>query len=208
MRSRSVLLAVALVMAPSAVRAADLVVWWDKGYYAEEDAALREIIAAFEQKTGKRVELVLRPQEGASRRPRRGARGRPAPGLRLWQPCLGACAPMGLRRSARRPFGGHRQLYEHLRSGGAQMGGDAQQQGPGRRPSTACPSVRGRTTSTSGRSFLKSAGFELSDIPQTWAAFWSFWCDEVQPAIRRATGREDIWAVGLSMSTRGVRQRR
>jgi multiple sugar transport system substrate-binding protein len=31
-------------------------------------------------------------------------------------------------------------------------------------------------------------------------AFWSFWCDQVQPAARRATGRDDIWGVGLNMS--------
>ena len=32
-----------------------------KGYYAEEDEAVREIIAAFEQESGKEVELVFRP---------------------------------------------------------------------------------------------------------------------------------------------------
>ena len=31
-------------------------------------------------------------------------------------------------------------------------------------------------------------------------AFWSFWCDQVQLAVRRATGRDDIWSVGLPMS--------
>jgi hypothetical protein len=61
MRGRAVVLAAAIIMAPLAAKAADLVVWWDKGYYAQEDDALREIIAAFEQETGKQVELVLLP---------------------------------------------------------------------------------------------------------------------------------------------------
>ena len=47
-----------LSLAPLGARAADLVVWWEKGFYEQEDAAVREIIAAFEQKTGKQVELV------------------------------------------------------------------------------------------------------------------------------------------------------
>jgi hypothetical protein len=34
------------------LRAADLVVWWQKVAYAQEDEALREIIAAFEQGGG------------------------------------------------------------------------------------------------------------------------------------------------------------
>jgi multiple sugar transport system substrate-binding protein len=49
-------------------------------------------------------------------------------------------------------------------------------------------------------SLLERAGFTLADIPQGWEAFWSFWCDRVQPAVRKAIGREDIWAVGLPMS--------
>ena len=63
MRSRAVILAVALVMSPLGARAADLVVWWDEGSYAEEDEAVGEIIAAFEQETGKQVELVLHPEQ-------------------------------------------------------------------------------------------------------------------------------------------------
>ena len=59
MRARAVVLAVAIVLAPLGARAADLVVWWEKGYYAQEDEAVREIVAAFEQKTGKQVELDL-----------------------------------------------------------------------------------------------------------------------------------------------------
>jgi multiple sugar transport system substrate-binding protein len=55
----SLLAASALLLAPLGVRAADLVIWWDKPFYAQEDDALREVIAAFEQKNGKQVELVL-----------------------------------------------------------------------------------------------------------------------------------------------------
>ena len=49
-------------------------------------------------------------------------------------------------------------------------------------------------------SLLEQAGFTLEDIPKEWDAFWSFWCDQVQPAVRQATGRDDIWGVGLPMS--------
>jgi hypothetical protein len=48
-----------LAIAPPGARAADLVVWWEKGQYAQEDDAVRETIAAFEQDSGKQVELVL-----------------------------------------------------------------------------------------------------------------------------------------------------
>ena len=50
------------------------------------------------------------------------------------------------------------------------------------------------------KSLLERAGLTLADIPKEWEPFWSFWCDKVQPAVRKATGRDDIWGVGLPMS--------
>ena len=87
-------------MAPLCAGAADLVVWWEQGYNPEEDVAVRETVAAFEQETGKRVELVRRRT------------------MTLWPKSLAAVQagqppdflfgldrlvlrPMGLRRSAR-----------------------------------------------------------------------------------------------------------
>src|SRR5215207_4991874 len=61
MRTRAVLLAAALMLVPLGARAADLVVWWEEGFYPEEDRAVQELVAAFEAKTGKDVELVRQP---------------------------------------------------------------------------------------------------------------------------------------------------
>ena len=35
---------------------------------------------------------------------------------------------------------------------------------------------------------LEKAGFKESDIPKGWNDYWSFWCDKVQPAHRKAAG--------------------
>jgi len=59
MRVRVILLAAALVLAPLGARAADLVVWWEEGYHLREDQAARELVAAFELKTGKQVEIAF-----------------------------------------------------------------------------------------------------------------------------------------------------
>ena len=50
------------------------------------------------------------------------------------------------------------------------------------------------------KSLLERADLTLDDIPKEWEPFWSFWCDRVQPAVRKALGRDDIWGVGLQMS--------
>jgi hypothetical protein len=56
-------LLILLTLAARDAKAADLVVWWDKGAYPQEDEAVGEIVAAFEQKTGKQVELVQPTQD-------------------------------------------------------------------------------------------------------------------------------------------------
>jgi ABC-type glycerol-3-phosphate transport system substrate-binding protein len=66
MRAQTVFVALALVLAPLGVRAADLVAWWDEGFYAEEDEAVREIIAAFEQETGKEVQTAGGPRRATT----------------------------------------------------------------------------------------------------------------------------------------------
>jgi ABC-type glycerol-3-phosphate transport system substrate-binding protein len=87
MRGRAVLLSAVLVLAPLGVRAADLVVWWDEGFYAEEAEAVRETVAAFEQRTGKQVELVFHPEGEHPEAIVGGAGGRQAARLRLRLPC-------------------------------------------------------------------------------------------------------------------------
>jgi multiple sugar transport system substrate-binding protein len=54
--------AVSWLLTTSPACAADLTVWWNKGWYPEEDEGIRRITAAFERETGNSVELNLYPQ--------------------------------------------------------------------------------------------------------------------------------------------------
>lgn len=45
---------------------------------------------------------------------------------------------------------------------------------------------------------LEKAGFKPSDIPTDWKGYWSFWCDKVQPAYRKATGSR-VYGIGMPM---------
>jgi len=49
---------------------------------------------------------------------------------------------------------------------------------------------------------LGKAGFKESDIPTGWKDYWSFWCDKVQPAYRKATGTR-VYATGFPMGVNG-----
>jgi hypothetical protein len=87
MRRQAIVLAATLAMVPLRAQAADLVVWWEKGFFPGEEKAVAEVIAAFEQKTSKKVELILLGSRRGARRPA----GKPIAWL---SPMPGKCDPV------------------------------------------------------------------------------------------------------------------
>ena len=45
---------------------------------------------------------------------------------------------------------------------------------------------------------LSEAGFKESDIPTNWKEYWSFWCEKVQPASRKQSGKR-TFGIGMPM---------
>ncbi len=166
MHKQVTVLAAAIMLAPLGARAADLVVWWEQGSYAQEDEAVREIIAAFEQDSGKRVELTQYPiAELPDKIEAALAAGQPpdfAFGLRMnptsfrdgpttigsWT--LRALSDISRTCSIRSPSGGWSWSTRR----------------PGRTALYALP--MGRTTNHVHvwKSLLEQAGFTLADVPK------------------------------------------
>jgi multiple sugar transport system substrate-binding protein len=196
---RAIFLAVALVMAPLDAKAADLVVWWEKGYYPQEDEALAEITATFEQNTGKQVEVTFyEDRELPAKIVAALEVGRPpdfAYGIELpyyvaqWaldDRLIDLTGTVGAFSNMFDPDALDRGMWRNAKTGQKAL--------------YALPIGRSTDHLHVWKSLLQQAGFTLADIPKEWEPFWSFWCDQVQPAVRRAAGRDDIWGIGLPMS--------
>jgi multiple sugar transport system substrate-binding protein len=166
----TVLFAAALVLAPLGAQAADLVVWWEKTFYPQGNEAVREIVAAFEQQTGKQVELV-RPEEGGV--------------MEQVEAALQAGAPPDFLYSVRMATSAARWAYDDRLVG---LGGvlapvldlfDADtidvstllDGKTGQRGLYALPMGRYSNHVHVWNSLLERAGFTLADIPQGWEAF-------------------------------------
>jgi multiple sugar transport system substrate-binding protein len=199
MRRYGFIVAALFTIAPLCVQAADLVVWWEEGFYAQEDEAVREIIASFEQDTGKQVELVFYPQAELP--------GQIEAALEVGQPPDFA---FGLWLNTMIGQWAFDDRLAHLADA---VGHFSDQFDPvqldrafllnartGQKALYALPMGKNGNYIHVWKSLLEQAGFTLADVPKEWESFWSFWCDKVQPAVRRATGRNDIWGIGLSMS--------
>ena len=202
-RSRAVILAAAIVITPLAAKAADLVVWWNEGYYAEEDDAVREIVAAFEQKAGKQVELVLHPEQELP--------DKLVAAVEAGQPPDFAFSIVNTQHDELWAYEGRLVdltdtigHFSDLFDPDALYAATLLDATTDRRGLFLLPVGFATHHVHAWKSLLERAGFTLADIPKEWDAFWSFWCDQVQPAVRQALGRNDLWGVGLTMSVDSV----
>jgi multiple sugar transport system substrate-binding protein len=197
-RLAPILVAAMLAMAPLGAHAADLIVWWDKGFYAQEDEAIAEVVAAFEQKTGKHAELAHFPEEELSRNIEAALdAGRPPDiAYGLWIPeNIGQWALDDRLIDLTDVIGSFANMFDaDALDSVALVNGRS-----GQRAAYGLPVGRSSNHIHVWKSLLEQAGFTLADIPKDWDGFWSFWCDQAQPAVRQATGRDDIWGVGLAM---------
>src|SRR4051812_7856224 len=115
MRARAILLAAALLLAPLTA-AADLVVWWQLGQVNPgEDEVVRELVGAFERKTGKHVEVAFTAQNDLSAKTLAALAARLP--VRLGRRRL--LRSVGPRRPARRPLRRARAVGGPVRPGRA-----------------------------------------------------------------------------------------
>jgi multiple sugar transport system substrate-binding protein len=203
MRSRTAVFAATLAMAPLGAEAADLVVWWEKGQYAQEDEAVREIVAAFEQETGKQVELVLVQEKLLADLVAAVQAGRRTPDF--------VYTVVGIPQSERWAYEGRLvDLSDAVGHFSDLFDRDALERSTlvdgstGRRGLYLLPLGLASHHVHVWKSLLGRAGFTLADVPKEWDAFWLFWCDRVQPAVRKALDRDEIWGIGLPMSVTSV----
>jgi multiple sugar transport system substrate-binding protein len=182
-------LAAVLALAPLCADAADLVVWWEKGVNPEEDAAVRETIAAFEQETGKQVDLEQPLQEGENN---------------IEAKVLAAVSAGQLPDFL---FGSNTDYYYGQWAEEGRLVDLSDVIGPfaslfdpdALRYATLLDLHYPRLAQSP-----RAGRLYLSRRSQAVGCLLVLWCDRVQPAVRQATGRDDIWGVGLSMSAEGV----
>ena len=175
-----------------------ITVWWGKGFYKSEDDALLSTIKKFEAKTGIKVELSQYAIQDMIPKTVAALDSGTVPDVAysdtfdvqasgkwafegkledlsdILTPIKSAFAPNTIETAF---------LYSDQAKKKAYYGFPLKQQ-----------SMHVEIWSD----MLEQAGFKVSDIPTGWAEYWSFWCDKVQPASRKATGQR-VYGIGQPM---------
>jgi len=195
----SALLALGIVCAAAPAAAQEkLVVWWVKGFYKSEDDALYAMIKKYEQKTGVKVELSQYAVQDMIPKTVSALDAGTVPDVAYvdvydfqvtgkWaydgklEDLSDILAPM------KDKFLPNTLETTYLLNAKT-----------GKRAYYAFPLKQQTMHIEYWKDMLEEAGFKESDIPQTWKEYWSFWCDKVQPAYRKKTGKR-IYGTGFPM---------
>ena len=191
--------AAALLVAAQPVAAQDTItVWWGKGFYKSEDDALLKVVKKFEEKTGTKVELSQYAIQDMIPKTVAALDSGTVPdvayadtydvqagGKWAFEGKLEDLSDILVPMKAK--FAPNTLETAYL------LNGETKKKGY-----YGFPLKQQSMHVQIWKDMLEKAGFKQEDIPTKWEDYWSFWCDKVQPAIRKATGQR-IYGIGQPM---------
>jgi multiple sugar transport system substrate-binding protein len=180
--------------------AQDLVVWWNKSYYPEEDQQFEKIVADFEEQSGTNVELSFFTNEDVPVKTLAAlTAGNP--------PDLAFGFLFDLQHTSRWAYEGQLedvsdviepmkdQFFDYALNSVHLLNGET-----GERAYYAFPTQQQTAHIHVWDSLIQQAGQSMEDIPNTWNEFWEWFCTDGQDAGREATGNRRFFGVGQPMS--------
>ncbi len=197
-------LAAAALGRPYVARAADktLTVWWNQGFYAAEDQAFRNLVAAWEKQSGFTVNLSL------------------VTGVALDQKVVSALTTGQVPDLIYSDDGAAQTVPQAAWDGKLIDVSDVVETQKSELSDTALRSAQFYDSVAKKRSFygvpfkaqalniptwktlVEKAGYQMSDIPKTWDKFFDFF-EPVQKKLR-AKGMRHVYGLGYTLSTTGA----
>jgi len=175
-----------------------LTVWWVKGFYKSEDDALYAAIKKYEQKTGTKIELSQYAVQDMNAKSVAALDAGTVPDIAYSDTydvqTAGKWAFDGKLADLSDVLAPMKDRFEPVALSTAYLYSDKTK----KKAYYAFPIKQQTLHIQYWKDMLAQAGFKDSDIPGTWKEYWSFWCDKVQPASRKATGQR-IYGTGFPM---------
>ncbi len=192
--------ALMLGTAPMAV-AADLVIWWTKGVTEDEDNALKAVIAKWEAQTGKKAELGFYGSGDTEAKVIAALEAGSPPDITFDYAYDLAFSPtwayQGRLADVTEVLAPIKDQFQATALDSVNMLNGK----TGQRAYYAIPWTQMTPHIHYWKDLLEEGGLTEADIPEDWQAFFDFWCDKVQPALRQKGER--IYGLGLGTGTGG-----
>lgn len=176
-----------------------LQIWWDKGYYPEEDEALRNVVRSWEAKTNHKVKLSFYTNDELSQKTQRAIRAGDPPDILMndgGDRTIGALAWQNKLTDVSSVIEPIKGIFEQTMLSSAYLYNNVEQKSS----YYAIPIHVSIPHIFYWRDLLTQIG--KSDLPQDWNEFWQFW-QQVQQELRIKQDRE-IYSIGLPLSVAAV----
>lgn len=173
-----------------------LTIWWNKGYYPEEDAAFQVLVRQWEQKTGHKAKLILVADSNIIQQVEKSFSKDLHPDIfyahlsdLIWSPQLAWQGKLVDVSDVIEPV---KNLYPPETLKAVNYYNNVAK----KRSYYAVPIQQQTVHISYWRDLVKQAN--LGDIPKDWEGFWNYW-KKVQDRLRE-NGEKNIYAFGFPMS--------
>jgi len=178
-----------------------LTVWWNKGYYPAEDAAVKHFIKKWEEKTGNTVKLSFYSTEDLPKKLVAAINAGNVPDVAYADAADFFLTPQlaweGKLQSVNDVVKPAEELFTKTALQSVNLYNNKTQV----REYYAVPLKQQALHIFYWKPYLEAAGYTPDDIPQKWDAFWKFW-EGVQDKLRSQGKR--VFALGIPISSTGT----
>lgn len=178
-----------------------LIIWWEQGYYTQEDEAIEIAIEKWQKETGNQVQLSFIDQDTILKETENALKAGSPPDLlyshRTEETLTPLWAKEGKLADVSEVVVSLQETYSPEALDSVVLYNEKQQQ----YSTYAVPLDQKTVYIHYSKVLLDKAGLSEADIPKDWDAFWSFW-KQAQDNLR-AQGDTATYGLGLPMSSEG-----
>ncbi len=176
-----------------------LTIWWTRSYYAQEDEALETVVAAWQRKTGKKINFSLLSQDDILKDTENALKAGNPPDIVYASRADDSMSPRWAWEGKLADVTDVVKPLKNIYSDAAVQSVKLYNNQAQKRSIYAIPLKQQTVHIHYWQDLLTEAGLKEEDIPQQWDDFWAFW-KQVQDNLR-AQGRGDIYSFGFPMSS-------
>ena len=177
-----------------------LQIWWDKGYYPQEDEALTKVVTDWERKTNNNVKLSFYTNDELSKKTQRAIQAGNPPDILMndgGDRSIGALAWQGKLADVSGVIEPVTDILDNTMLSSVYLYNNVAK----KQSFYAIPIHVSIPHIFYWRNLLEQIDRHERDIPQDWSGFWQFW-QQAQQELR--TQQPEIYGIGLPLSVAAV----
>lgn len=177
-----------------------LKIWWDKGYYPEEDEALRTVVSNWERQTGHKAKLSFYTNDELSQKTQRAIQAGSPPDILMndgGDRTIGSLAWQGKLADVSAVIEPVRNIYDPTMLSSAYFYNSIEQ----KESYYAIPIHVSIPHIFYWHDLLNKSDRNANELPQDWDGFWQLW-QQAQQNLRDR--QQQIYGIGLPLSVAAV----